>query len=250
MKKVIFFDLYQTLLDVQLSIRGERLSREEEVPGWRVLARALSSDRVIDADELRSSYDKRRDEFYAQHDKAIYHHNLLLLLSQSLEEDFDIRLSTEQAIQLLYEFRKATRGYLRLYPKTKATLEKLAERYTLSTASYTQSSYTQLELRELDIEKFFSFFVYTSDVGYRKDSPEFYKRALEIVGENISDCIMVGDNPVRDIIGAQRIGMMTVFAKYGGNQVIGNYAKPSMENSGADYEIAAIEELLQIIESL
>ena len=55
-----------------------------------------------------------------------------------------------------------------------------------------------------------------------------------------AECLMIGDRPERDIKGARRLGMKTVFAKYGNHQFKGK--------TSADYEITSIQELVKIIE--
>ena len=53
---------------------------------------------------------------------------------------------------------------------------------------------------------------------------------------------MVGDWPERDMVGAARLGMKTVFARYGDTK--------GVAESGADFEIDDIHDLLSIIERL
>ena len=50
---------------------------------------------------------------------------------------------------------------------------------------------------------------------------------------------MVGDWPDRDIKGANQLGMKTAFARYGSTENIGN--------SGADYDLDSLSELIDII---
>ena len=52
---------------------------------------------------------------------------------------------------------------------------------------------------------------------------------------------MVGDWPERDIKGAKQFGMKTAFAKYGATEII--------DDSGADYELDTIHELIDIVKS-
>ena len=53
---------------------------------------------------------------------------------------------------------------------------------------------------------------------------------------------MVGDWPERDMVGASRLGMKTVFARYGDTK--------GVVESGADFEIDDIQQLLEIVEGL
>lgn len=94
-------------------------------------------------------------------------------------------------------------------------LNGLVKKYALSTASHTQASFTQLELQELEIDKFFSYFIYTSDIGYRKESPEFYKQCLRITGKEgkEEDCIMIGDNYDVDFLVPRTLGMKSIWIR-------------------------------------
>ena len=214
-EKVIFFDLYQTLLDVKISSTDPIVKLKEELVGWESFVNKLKKYGVtIAANEFLKLYERRRDDFYsASRDKKIHHHNMQKIIAEVLEKDFSIQRSSEELLNLVYVYRKAGRGWLRLYPGVFETLSTLSKEYTLSTASHTQGSFTQLELLELDIEKFFSYFVYSSDIGLRKESPDFYKYALETTERKVEDCVMVGDNYDVDVLVPQQLGMKTVWIK-------------------------------------
>ena len=209
-QKIIFFDIYQTLLDVELSVNNPN----HEIEGWNVFAKfLLKYDKEISGLEFQKLYTKRRDDFYANRSKEIYHHNLFEITSSILRDDLGFKLSNEEIMELIYIYRKASRGHLRLYPGVFDALSLLSKEYTLSTASHTQGSFTQLELRELSIEQFFSHFAYSSDIGFRKESAEFYKRALEITEGKAADCVMVGDNYDVDVLVPQQLGIRSIWVK-------------------------------------
>jgi putative hydrolase of the HAD superfamily len=56
------------------------------------------------------------------------------------------------------------------------------------------------------------------------------------------ECLMVGDWAERDVVGGRQLGMKTVFARYG--DTFGT------QESGADFEINDILELLDIVDAL
>ena len=213
--KVIFFDLYQTLLDVKISSTDPVIKLNEELVGWEAFVVALKKYGItVAANDFLKLYEKRRDDFYAANrDKKIHHHNMQALVAEVLEKDFNIQRSPEELSNLIYVYRIASRGRLRLYPGVFHTLSALAKEYILSTASHTQGSFTQLELRELDIEKLFSYFVYSSDIGLRKESPDFYKHALKVVGKKAEDCVMVGDNYDVDVLVPRKLGIKAIWVK-------------------------------------
>ena len=57
-----------------------------------------------------------------------------------------------------------------------------------------------------------------------------------------NETIMVGDWPERDIKGANEVGMKTAFAKYGDTF--------DTKNSGADFELEDISDLINIIQNI
>lgn len=211
-KRIIFFDCYQTLLNVELDKKSQKFNKQK---GWDKFVRLLHQKYGINVSvfDFVSFLDQRKTDFYSDKDKRIHHHNLLALISEVLEKDLKSKLPKEKISDLIYEYRKISRGYVKLYPKVSETLDRLSEKYTLSIASYTQSSFTQPELKELDIEKYFSHFIFSSDIGFRKESPEFYKKCLQVVGKNPMDCMMVGDNYREDVSVPSQLGINTVWIK-------------------------------------
>ena len=211
-QQIIFFDCYQTLLDIRLDKENQK---SDEQRGWEEFVNLIAKNHgiKIGAGDFMNLLEKRKADFYSNKNKTIQHHNLLALISEVLEKDLKSKLSEEKISDLIYKYRKISRGYVKLYPKVAETLARLSEKYTLSIASYTQSSFTRPELKELDIEKYFSFFIFSSDIGFRKESPEFYKKCLQVVGKNPVDCVMVGDNYREDVSVPSQLGINTVWIK-------------------------------------
>lgn len=211
---IIFFDIYQTLIDIDID---EEHKKRNEAKGWEFFAAYLERYGVsITPARLLTLTDRYRTDFYAGKDRKVYHHNLCKLITQVLREDaggFEINISEDEVAPLLYDYHKIARGYARVYPGVAETLAKLEKQYTLAVASYTQGCYTQPELKELGIEKFFSHFAYTSDIGFHKASAQFYTRCLEIVGKRAEDCVMIGDNYDVDVLMPKKLGMKAIWVK-------------------------------------
>ena len=66
--------------------------------------------------------------------------------------------------------------------------------------------------------------------------------ALKQLDINPDEAIMVGDWPDKDVVGASQVGIKTVFARYGDTSDI--------KNSGADWEIDDIYEVVHIVDEL
>ena len=78
-----------------------------------------------------------------------------------------------------------------------------------------------------------------------KPSPEPYRAILDRLGVASSECVYVADNPLKDFLGARRVGMSSIRFRWAG----GEYARlepPTREHS-ADVVACSIEELRQLL---
>jgi HAD superfamily hydrolase (TIGR01509 family) len=207
--KAIFFDLYQTLIDVDAS----REKEGKEAGFERVIVPYLLRKGVpkADASLVLPRYSDELQAFYRGHDAELLQHSFPAILAAVFTRYYGLDVPETEMGDLLYEFRKVSRGYLRLYAGAREALEALSARYTLAVASHTQSVYTERELEELGILRYFQHRIYSSDIGFRKRSDDFYRKCLEVVGLDPKDCAMVGDNLYEDVYMASRSGMHAVW---------------------------------------
>jgi putative hydrolase of the HAD superfamily len=99
-----------------------------------------------------------------------------------------------------------------------------------------------MRLAHLQLHHLFDTVVAFEDTGERKPSPKPFQRAIEFLGIQPSEAIMVGDWPERDVVGASQVGIRTAFARYG--DTFGT------TQSGADYELNDVHELVSIVDRL
>lgn len=209
--KVLLFDVYQTLIDIDID--GED-KKENEAKAWSNFAKSLERYGIhIPTSELVWLYRSRRADFYAGKDEKIYHHDFCRIMAQIVKDDLHTEIPQEEICGLVYKYHTISRGYARLYPGVAEALTHLAERYVLAIASYTQKCFTDFELKELEIDTFFSYFLYTSDIGFKKASPKFYERCMEVIGKRAEECVMIGDNYDTDILVPQSLGMKAIWIK-------------------------------------
>jgi len=140
-------------------------------------------------------------------------------------------------------YRKAREASLVLYPHVTATLTSLVRR-GIKLAIITDAPPMQAWLRlcHLNLHHLFDTVIVTEELGALKPSPIPFRKALERLDVQPSQALMIGDWPERDIVGAKKVGIRTVFARYGDPR--------DVEESFADYEIDDISELNSIIEGL
>jgi len=140
-------------------------------------------------------------------------------------------------------YRKAREATLVLYPhvnRTLLTLLKMGIKLAVISDAPRQEAW--LRLCYLGLHHMFDTVIAFEDTGERKPSPVPFKRVLDELGLTPDEAMMVGDWPERDIVGASEIGIRTVFARYG--DTFGT------TESGADYEIEDIFDIVRIVEEL
>jgi putative hydrolase of the HAD superfamily len=138
-------------------------------------------------------------------------------------------------------YRRAREAALVPYPHVTMTLVSLAKRgIRLAVVSDAPGREAWLRLCYLNFHHLFDYVVTFEDTGERKPSPKPFQRALKLLKVAPEEVLMVGDWPERDMVGARKLGITTVFARYG--DTFGTV------ESGASYDIDDISGLLQIID--
>ncbi len=153
------------------------------------------------------------------------------------------RVPPEILAAAIVGYRRVRDFYLVLYPHVRPTLTALLRRGThLGVLSDAPAIQAWLRLHHLALHHVFEFVITFDDTGERKPSPTGFRKALGLLKAKPSEVLMVGDWPERDMVGASRLGIRTVFARYGDTK--------GVVDSGADYEIDDISELLGIVDRI
>jgi putative hydrolase of the HAD superfamily len=140
-------------------------------------------------------------------------------------------------------YRRAREATLVLYPHVYITLIELIKRgLKLGVVTDAPKLQAWLRLCQLNLHHLFDVVVTFEDTYKRKPDPAPFRVTLERMNLKPEEAIMIGDWAERDIVGAKVLGMKTVFARYG--DTFGT------KNSGADYEIDDIIQLLEIVDDL
>lgn len=200
------FDLYGTLVDIHTD--------ENQSSLWQQMAGfAVSRGAAWEAEALRRAYGAAVREEEAR----------LRLRDRDLPEarpEIDLarvfaRLYAEKGVpadgRLIAEtarrFRAASTTHLRLYAGAKELLAALRQRGKVLLLSNAQSLFTRPELRKLGLEDCFDGVYLSSEAGFQKPDPRFFRLALEREGLEARDCLMLGNDPRCDGEGARAVGM-------------------------------------------
>jgi putative hydrolase of the HAD superfamily len=140
-------------------------------------------------------------------------------------------------------YRRARESTLVLYPHVQMTLLGLSKRgLKLGVVSDAPEAQVWMRLCSLSLQHVFDAVVTFDDTHERKPSPAPFREVLRRLAVAAREALMVGDWAERDVVGAQQLGMKTAFARYG--DTFGT------QESGADYDLGDILELLDIVDSL
>jgi HAD superfamily hydrolase (TIGR01509 family) len=138
------------------------------------------------------------------------------------------------------------------YPDAVPTLSALRDR-GFRLASVTNRGYSGPdfweEVRQLGFGELFETVVVSCDVGYMKPHPRIYEVALDRLGVEAPECLMVGDNLRADVEGPKTLGMMAVWRKPPAAAEAVEATADERETEGPvkpDYAIDQIAELLDL----
>lgn len=221
MIKAVLFDLDNTLIDF--------LTMKQ-----RCTSAAISA--MIDAGlnmRYKPAYNKM---FKMYREYGIENQNIFEMFLKKATGKVDFKILSAAIVA----YRKVKSGQLVTYPHVRSTLMKLkGQGLKLGVVSDAPRLQAWLRLTEMNLVEFFDVVLGYEDTGQLKPSAAPFKKALRKMKLKADEVVFVGDNPSRDILGARKVGMKTVLAKYG------------MVKKGkgkADFEMADIKNLLKIVE--
>jgi len=205
--RAVVFDLYGTLVNIRTDEQDPRIYEE--------LSRFLGYSHVnISPEELRDAYFRKIRE---QIDRSKETHpdvNVLKVFSDILHEYGEGRMELRLPLYTARLFRSMSRKIFEPFPGVYGLLERLRERYPLALLSDAQRCYTEPEIKMLKLDWFFDVMYLSSDHGFRKPEPRYFRLALESLGGIRPDrAVYVGDNVFRDLTGAKTVGMKMVLVR-------------------------------------
>jgi FMN phosphatase YigB (HAD superfamily) len=109
-------------------------------------------------------------------------------------------------------------------------LTDLAQRYRLAVVSNFDYSPTAVGiLSDAGVAELFEAIVVSDEIGWRKPAPQIFEAALTRLGLPPGDALFVGDRPEIDVIGAQRLGIDTVWINRGAEPLPAGMKPPTFE---------------------
>ena len=131
----------------------------------------------------------------------------LALVFARLYTEKGVRADAALIAETALAFRKASTTRLRLYAGAKELLAALGQRGRVILLSNAQSLFTRPELEMLGLTDCFDSIYLSSEAGFKKPDPRFYRLALDREGLKPKDCLMIGNDPICDGEGPRSVGI-------------------------------------------
>jgi HAD superfamily hydrolase (TIGR01509 family) len=129
-------------------------------------------------------------------------------------------------------------------PGAEDALKELSTRYSCYLATNAGASETEgvlKALKRVGAEKYFLRIFLAKEIGYEKPDQRFFRFILEQLDVLPGNCVMIGDNYLKDCVGAKKAGLKTIFL---------NAYKTEGHFPMADRVIMTMEKLTDAIDSL
>ncbi|MBP2132646.1 putative hydrolase of the HAD superfamily [Methanomicrobium sp. W14] len=128
------------------------------------------------------------------------------------------------------------------YPGVYETLPLISDAgIKMSIVTDAESSQAEKRVEKIGIRRYFRDIISPDKSGRRKPEPNTFIMALDRLSTDPSDSMVVGDSPRREIEPCNKLGMTTVYAKYG------DWLKIPSPQVIPDYTIEKFSEIAKIL---
>ncbi|MHB9098422.1 MAG: HAD family hydrolase [Syntrophales bacterium] len=204
--KGILFDLYGTLIDIETDESMEEI--------YRVIAHYLTYQEIyLHRWEVRDRYYQIMREQKEAHSEEYPEIDVERIWNAFLERE-GMPADAERgrlALTLSQIYRGVSRKRLQLYPDVREVLDELCPGYRLALVSDSQPGYALPEMKAVGLSGYFDPVIISARYGFRKPDRRLIEKALDIMKLQPSEVIFVGNDMYRDIYGASRLGIKTIF---------------------------------------
>lgn len=105
------------------------------------------------------------------------------------------------------------------FAEVEAELHDLKQRYTLGLLTNGAPDLQRSKIEGAQLPNVFDAVLISGEVGVGKPEPRIFEVAVEALDASVTETVMVGDNPSRDILGARRAGMRSVWINRDGQRL-------------------------------
>jgi 2-haloalkanoic acid dehalogenase type II len=164
-------------------------------------------------EEFANRFQQRMFEYYQQRESEFIEYTTQRILQDLLAECGLGSISPQLLRRALDDFYATTQAHWQVEEDTHPTLTSLLEKgYRLgliSNASDALDVHTLVDKAAL--RNYFEQILISAEVGIRKPHPRIFQLALDFFGVKPAEAVMVGDTLGADILGANQIGMRSIW---------------------------------------
>ncbi len=235
--KGILFDLYGTLIDIETDESLEEI--------YRGIAHYLTYQGIyLHRWEVRDRYYRIMKEQKEASSEECPEINVEAIWNRFLKEEGVKAAHTRRRLVMIlaHLYRGISRKRLQLYPEVKRVLDELRRDYRMAIVSDAQPCYALPEIKALGLDGYFDPVIISAHYGFRKPDKRLAEKAIESMKLTPGKVIFVGNDMYRDIYGANRLGIKTIF-------IDSNQGDKSHENVTPDYVARRFEDVLRGVET-
>lgn len=147
------------------------------------------------------------------------------------------------AEELAVKFPEERKRHIYLYDETLDVLDELKGNYKLLmlTNGSPHLQKTKLSLSP-ELAPYFDHIVISGDFGHGKPNTELFNYALSLLDSiDKNEVVMIGDNPMTDILGASKFGIDSIWI---------NHDSIELDDVVPTFEVSRLREIMPIIKSL
>jgi len=235
--KAVFFDIGNTLVTSDDFMQNKALGVNQEL--LKSIGHNFSTKELKEAHRKAVEYTTIKYRGSSKvHEKGLF----MSVMCKFLGLD----IGREVINKLHEEFQKRRLESYKLRPHTKTILSFLKNKYKLAIISNGSIDGINRVIDMFDLRKYFDLIIISEEIGKEKSTTIPIKVALDKLGLKPDEVIMIGDRIDEDVLGAKKLGMISIHHNYGLWKDV-NY---SGEDVKPDFIINKLSELRDIIEKL
>jgi putative hydrolase of the HAD superfamily len=233
MIKAVFFDFVGTLLSKEY----------EDTTHQNIIREVLRDAKAENVDPMKvwEEYEAITSERFRQFAGKPY--KPIKLLEEEVMQELAEKYGFELSPRFWEIHLKMHQQYGRLYDEAIETLKTLKERgYHVGLITDSDSEYLKAHLEALGILELFDSITTSEEAGFYKPHPRIFELALEKANVKGEEAIYVGDNPLKDCVGARHVDMISILLDKKGS-------KKELWKE-CEFVISDLREIVVIIEEL
>lgn len=210
-KKIIFFDMHNTLTDGQKSFDAAFLETMRE---WTGRSDPDETDGFA-AEILKSYKREKKNKMRTRKKRSLAElEQLYARCLQRVLEIHSLPLSRDTVVRIMKRIRSLQRELSVLHAEVKETLQQFHEKqYTMGIISNGRENELKKEIERLELTHYFPpERQFTSEVSrHTKPHRSIFQHALKVTSVHPSQAVMIGNSWRKDIYGATRVQMDAIW---------------------------------------